>query len=87
VPRLLTDVDYWRDRAEEARTTADAFTSPEAKRVMPDIATGYEYLAECAERLLGATSPRLSSSHSPVTLMRQTRVNARVSVALLKERQ
>jgi hypothetical protein len=36
---------YWRHRAEEARTLADELTDPEAKRKMLKIAEDYEKLS------------------------------------------
>jgi hypothetical protein len=44
-PRLSTDAKLWRDRAGEARATAERMTDPQAKRIMLAIATGYERLA------------------------------------------
>jgi hypothetical protein len=43
------DPDYWRERAEEARTLAQAMTHPVAKRHMHFIAQAYERLADHAE--------------------------------------
>jgi hypothetical protein len=44
--RLLTDAKLWRDRAGEARATAERMADPDAKRIMLAIATGYERLAK-----------------------------------------
>jgi hypothetical protein len=44
--RHLTDAKHWRDRAREARATADQMTDPKAKLIMLAIATGYERLAK-----------------------------------------
>ena len=44
-PRLTTDAKLWRDRAGEARATAERMTDPQAKPIMLAIATGYERLA------------------------------------------
>ena len=43
------DAEYWRSRAEEARTLADGFTNPETKRVLYRVAESYDQLAEQAE--------------------------------------
>ncbi len=37
---------YWRSRAEEARALAVDLTAPEAKRIMLDLAEGYDKLAD-----------------------------------------
>jgi hypothetical protein len=41
----ISDPEYWRRRAEEARTLADELTDPETKRKMIKIAEDYETLA------------------------------------------
>ena len=38
--RLLNDAKHWRDRAEEARATAERMTDPKAERIMLAIAIG-----------------------------------------------
>jgi hypothetical protein len=48
-PRRPTDAKHWRDRACEARATADQLTDPKAKLIMLAIATGYERLAKREE--------------------------------------
>jgi hypothetical protein len=49
---LLDDEEHWWSRAEETRTIAEIMTDPEAKRIMFDIAEGYDRLAErAAERI------------------------------------
>jgi hypothetical protein len=40
---------YWRERAREAREQADNLIHPEAKRVMMEIAAGYQRMAQYAE--------------------------------------
>jgi hypothetical protein len=47
--RLPTNPKNWRDRAEEARATAELMTDPEAKRIMLVIAASYSMLANLAE--------------------------------------
>jgi hypothetical protein len=51
-PRLLIDVEHWRERAEEARVTAETFSDTAAKQTMLDIAASYDRLAESAEQTL-----------------------------------
>jgi hypothetical protein len=43
---LLDDAEHWLSRAEETRTIAEIMTDPEARRIMFDIAEGYDRLAE-----------------------------------------
>ena len=40
---------HWRDRAEETRAVAEQLDDPEARRIMLEIAAGYERLAERAQ--------------------------------------
>ena len=40
------DPRYWLDRAERARSVAESMTDPELKRMMLDVAAGYERLAK-----------------------------------------
>ncbi len=47
---LLDDAEHWWSRAEETRTIAEIMTDPEARRIMFDIAEGYDRLAERAVR-------------------------------------
>jgi hypothetical protein len=55
---VVNDPEHWRSRAEEARSIADGLHGPEAKRVMLDIAEGYDHLAERAEQRRLTASPR-----------------------------
>jgi hypothetical protein len=50
MPRLLDEPQYWRLRAQESRMRADHLVDPEAREIMLDIATGYERLADLAEK-------------------------------------
>jgi hypothetical protein len=50
---LFDDAGHWRSRAEETRTIAEIMTDPEARRIMFDIAEGYDRLAERAVELTG----------------------------------
>ena len=45
---LLDDAEHWVSRAEETRTIAEIMTDGEARRIMFDIAEGYDRLAERA---------------------------------------
>jgi hypothetical protein len=50
---LINDPEHWRSRAEEARAIASDLKDPEPKRIMEDIAVGYDRLAQhAADRLL-----------------------------------
>ena len=53
----ISDPEYWRRRAEEARTLANALTDPDAKSKMLKIAEDYEKLA-----ILGVQRLRQHSS-------------------------
>jgi hypothetical protein len=46
---LLTNPQYWRDRAKEIRVLAERSTHPETKRTLQNIAPDYERLALRAE--------------------------------------
>jgi hypothetical protein len=46
----LNDPKQWRLRAAEARIQVEKITDPEAKRIMLEIADGYEELARRAEK-------------------------------------
>src|SRR5947208_1268110 len=51
-PAMPTNADVaerWRSLAGEARAAADGLTDPEAKRIMLNIADGYQLLARRAE--------------------------------------
>ena len=46
----IDDPNYWRSRAEEARTIAEQTDDPDAKRTILDIVAGYERMAARAAR-------------------------------------
>jgi hypothetical protein len=46
----MKDGTHWRERAKEARMTADACDHPDEKRMMLAIAQSYDTLAETAEK-------------------------------------
>ncbi len=49
---LIDDAEHWHSRAEETRTIAELINDPEARRIMSDIAEGYDRLAaRVAERV------------------------------------
>ena len=52
---LLDDAEHWWSRAEETRTIAEIMTDLEARRIMFDIAEGYDRLAERAAERTGVT--------------------------------
>ena len=47
---LINDPRHWRERAEEARRVAEDMVDPDAKRMMLNIADGYDRLAHHADR-------------------------------------
>jgi hypothetical protein len=49
--RLIDEVNYWRDCAEEARTVAETFYDPVAREAMLSIAAGYENTANKLEAM------------------------------------
>jgi hypothetical protein len=53
VPPKPPDAQYWRERAEEAYVQADRMTHTEAKRMMLEIAAGYQRLAQLTEERTG----------------------------------
>jgi hypothetical protein len=55
--KLLTNPQYWRDRAEEIKAMADRIANQETKRTMQDIAICYEQLEQRAEERLSASGP------------------------------
>jgi hypothetical protein len=53
---ILDNPAHWIERAEEARTIADEIRDPESKKIMLEIAEGYERLAVHARRRLGKSA-------------------------------
>jgi molecular chaperone GrpE (heat shock protein) len=58
---LISNPNYWRERAEEARTVADQITDPDSKRRMLRVAEDYEQLARRAEKRLQAAADKISN--------------------------
>jgi hypothetical protein len=48
-PSLHDDPDYWRKRAEEARTIADEMRDVSTKNIILGIALSYEQIAKWVE--------------------------------------
>jgi len=53
VPSKPLDEKYWLERAREACAQADLMTHPEARRMMLEIAAGYQRLAQMTEERTG----------------------------------
>jgi hypothetical protein len=58
MPSKPPDEREWLERAREARLQADQLTTPDAKRIMLEIAAGYQRLAQYAEERTGRRKPR-----------------------------
>ena len=54
---LLTNPQYWRDRAEEIRVLAESSVHGETKRMLETIVADYELLARRAEERLRGGAP------------------------------
>jgi hypothetical protein len=54
--RLIDDVKYWRERAEEKRREAEFIPQPIRRATLLDTAEGYETLASRIEQRLGEVS-------------------------------
>jgi hypothetical protein len=52
------DEEHWLERAREAYALADRMVHPEAKRLMREIAAGYQRLAQSTEERTGRARPR-----------------------------
>ena len=51
--RLIDDIKYWRERAEEVRTEAEFTLQPITRTALLETAQGYEALASRIEQRLG----------------------------------
>jgi hypothetical protein len=60
MPSEPHDEHYWLERAKEARLRADRMITPDAKRVMLEIAAGYQRLAQYADERTGRLKPGAS---------------------------
>jgi DNA-binding ferritin-like protein len=49
VSNISDDPEYWRKRAEEARTLADQMSEARTKAIMLEIAASYEKIAKWAD--------------------------------------
>ena len=64
--RLIDDVKYWRDRADEVRTEAEFTLQPITRTALFETAQGYEALANRIEQRLGEVGlPRHVSADRP----------------------
>jgi hypothetical protein len=50
---FVDDAEYWRKRAEEARTIAERMTNAHTKSLMLGVAESYEKIAEWAAGIAG----------------------------------
>ena len=57
---LLTNPQFWRDRAEEIRVLSERYVARETKRMLQGIVADYEKLAQRAEERLNETKARPS---------------------------
>jgi hypothetical protein len=58
--RLIADVKYWRDRADEVRTEAEFTLQAITRTVLLETAQGYDALASRIEQRLGEVGPKSS---------------------------
>ena len=54
---FVDDPEYWRNRAEEARTIAERMTDAHTKSLMLGVADSYEKIAKWAAGSAGEPSP------------------------------
>jgi hypothetical protein len=59
------DADFWRNRAEEARATAEVMSAPAPKREMELIAAAYDRIADHAEHTAGRRATRQQGNAEP----------------------
>jgi len=50
---MPSDEKYWLERAREAHAQAERMTAPQARRLMLEIAAGYQRLAQFTEERTG----------------------------------
>ena len=55
-PSTINDADYWRKRAEEARTISEGMTDAHTKSLMLGVAESYEKIAKWAVESAGEPS-------------------------------
>jgi hypothetical protein len=60
LPSKPPDEKYWAERAREAYAQANRLTLPEAKRMMLEIAAGYQRLAQLTEARTARKKPSSS---------------------------
>jgi hypothetical protein len=58
MPSKPPDERDWLERAREACLQADQLTTPDAKRIMLEIAAGYQRLAQYKEERTAGRRPR-----------------------------
>jgi len=47
------DAAYWFERAREAQAAAEQLTTPEARRILLEVAAGYQRMAQFTEERTG----------------------------------
>ena len=62
---FINDPEHWRNRAEEARTSAEQMNDEASKQTMLRIAADYEKLAERAALRAQGGSPQPPKGSSP----------------------
>ena len=64
-PSTINDADYWRKRAEEARTISEGMTDAHTKSLMLGVAESYEKITKWAEDRRGKLSSPIVGPDSP----------------------
>jgi len=59
---FINDPKYWRERAMEARSIAKLLNDAEAKRLLLEIGTSYERLADHLKEVTSADMPTPNSN-------------------------
>ena len=57
MPGKPQNEEYWLDRAKEAFAQTERMTQPEAKRMMLEIAAGYQRFAQLTKERPGRKTP------------------------------